>query len=198
MSLLSIFKKNRPAAITIVSGLPRSGTSLMMQMMEAGGMEVLTDSVRKADADNPRGYYEFEPVKELDKDNSWLNQCEGKVVKIVSILLYDLPRDRNYNIIFMTRNLHEVLASQRKMLNNLKTEDYQADEQLADEYEKHLNKLEKWLDQQNGMNVLYVSYNEIVQNPETNARKITHFLARDLNVSAMTSVVDSSLYRQKK
>ena len=194
-----LIKTKRPGSITIVSGLPRSGTSLMMQMLEAGGIEVLTDRIRKADEDNPRGYYEFEKVKDLDKDNSWLNQCSGKVLKIVSILLYDLPNNKNYNIIFMKRNLEEILASQRKMLDNSQlAEDNQANEKLADEYRNHLQKLMTWLDQQNCMNVLYVSYNEIIQDPEKNARKITRFLARDLNVSAMTRVVDSSLYRQRK
>ena len=194
-----LWKKKRPGTITIVSGLPRSGTSLMMQMLEAGGMEVLTDRIRKADSDNPRGYYEFEKVKDLDKDSSWLNLSSGKVVKIVSVLLYDLPRDRNYNIIFMNRNLQEVLASQRKMLHNLQhDEENQTDEQMANQYKSHLQKLIAWLDQQNNMNVLYVSYNEIIKNPGKNANEIKSFLAKDLDISAMNRVVDRSLYRQRK
>jgi hypothetical protein len=128
-----LMKKTSQSTITIVSGLPRSGTSLMMQMLEAGGMDILTDGIRKIDKNNPWGYYEFEKVKNLGKDNSWLNLCNGKVVKIISILLYDLPTDRKYNVIFMKRNLQEVLASQRKMLDNLQlVEDNQADEKLAD------------------------------------------------------------------
>ena len=194
-----LLKKSSQKTITIVSGLPRSGTSLMMQMLEAGGMDILTDGIRKTDKNNPRGYYEFERVKYLDKDNSWLNLCKGKVVKIVSILLYDLPNDENYKIIFMKRNLQEILASQRKMLNNLQqAEDNLTDEQLVDEYKNHLQKLMAWLNQQNCMKVLYISYNEIIQNPEKNARKIKRFLARDLNVKEMTRVVDNSLYRQRK
>ena len=194
-----LLKKSSQKTITIVSGLPRSGTSLMMQMLEAGGMDILTDGIRKTDKNNPRGYYEFERVKYLDKDNSWLNLCKGKVVKIVSILLYDLPNDENYKIIFMKRNLQEILASQRKMLNNLQqAEDNLTDEQFVDEYKNHLQKLMAWLNQQNCMKVLYISYNEIIQNPEKNARKIKRFLARDLNVKEMTRVVDNSLYRQRK
>ena len=194
-----LLKKSSQKTITIVSGLPRSGTSLMMQMLEAGGMDILTDGIRKTDKNNPRGYYEFERVKYLDKDNSWLNLCKGKVVKIVSIFLYDLPNDENYKIIFMKRNLQEILASQRKMLNNLQqAEDNLTDEQLVDEYKNHLQKLMAWLNQQNCMKVLYISYNEIIQNPEKNASKIKRFLARDLNVKEMTRVVDNSLYRQRK
>ncbi len=194
-----LLQKNSQNTITIVSGLPRSGTSLMMQMLEAGGMEVLTDGIRKADKNNPRGYYEFEKVKALDKDNSCLNQCEDKVVKVVSLLLFHLPDNKNYKIIFIKRNLNEILASQRAMLDRLQiSEQKEQDEKLAEEYRNHLQKTKTWFDQQKCMKVLYISYNDIIQNPAKNANKIRRFLARDLNVSAMTRVVDSSLYRQRK
>ena len=97
--------------ITIVSGLPRSGTSLMMQMLEAGGMPVLTDGIRDADEDNPRGYYELEAVKRTKDDPAWLHGAPGKVVKMIYLLLYDLPTTYNYRIIFMRRPLSEVVAS---------------------------------------------------------------------------------------
>jgi hypothetical protein len=204
MSIPSMLKKfliktKRPGTITIVSGLPRSGTSLMMQMLEAGGMEMLTDSIRKADKNNPRGYYEFEKVKDLDKDNSWLNLSQDKVVKVVSLLLFHLPDNKNYKMIFMKRNQSEILASQQAMLDHLQIKEAGGqDEKLAEEYRNHLQKLEKWLGQQNPIDVLYISYNDIIQNPGKNANKVKHFLARDLNVEAMTRVVDSSLYRQRK
>src|SRR5438445_13894335 len=107
------------AEIIIVSGLPRSGTSVMMQMLENGGVEVLTDNLRTADTDNPRGYYELEPVKRIKRDASWLPQTRGKAFKMVSQLLYDLPPGESYRIIFMERDLDEVLASQEKMLRRL-------------------------------------------------------------------------------
>src|SRR5437868_1127771 len=102
--------------LTIVSGLPRSGTSMMMRMLEAGGMPVLTDKVRSADEDNPNGYFEFEAVKRTKQDASWLDDSGGRAVKMVYRLLYDLPVNRNYRVLFMRRNLKEVLASQREML----------------------------------------------------------------------------------
>ena len=105
--------------IVVVSGLPRSGTSLMMQMLEAGGLPILMDDRRPADADNPRGYYEFQPVKTLDKDNSWMAQAEGKAVKVVSLLLYHLPPGHDYKVLFMERTIAEVLASQTAMLKRL-------------------------------------------------------------------------------
>src|SRR5438876_12209503 len=107
------------AEIIIVSGLPRSGTSLMMQMLDSGGVEVVTDHVRAADTDNPRGYHEFEKVKRIKQDASWLPLTRGKALKMVSQLLYDLPPGENYRIIFMERDLDEVLRSQEKMLERL-------------------------------------------------------------------------------
>jgi len=192
-------KKKRLDVITIVSGLPRSGTSLMMQMLEAGGMDILTDDVRKADEDNPKGYYEFEKIKNLEKDRSWLSQCEGKAVKIVSLLLYHLPKNRNYKIIFMKRNMQEIIASQRRMLQRLPRDgDDENDEIIANKYQNHLQKLEVWLEKQSHIDVLYISYNDIIENPNESAEKIRRFLRNNLNVSAMVRVVKSSLYRQRK
>src|SRR5690348_9725375 len=105
--------------ITIVSGLPRSGTSLMMQMLDKGGLEVVTDNIRIADRDNPRGYYEFEKVKTIKRDTSWLPQTRGKAFKMISQLLYDLPSSEKYRIIFMERDMDEMLVSQEKMLERL-------------------------------------------------------------------------------
>src|SRR5437764_1475845 len=100
--------------IIVVSGLPRAGTSLMMQMLDNGGIEVLTDGVRAADTDNPRGYYELEKVKRLKQDASWLPQARGKVFKMVSQLLYDLPASEAYRVLFMERDFDEMLRSQEK------------------------------------------------------------------------------------
>src|SRR5262245_30589474 len=102
--------------VTIVSGLPRSGTSMMMKMLEAGGLDPVTDNIRTADEDNPKGYYELEKVMELKNDKSWVPDAKGKVIKVISALLQDLPGDHAYRVVFMQRNMHEVLASQRQML----------------------------------------------------------------------------------
>src|SRR6185369_5935200 len=102
--------------VIIVSGLPRSGTSMMMSMLVAGGIKAMTDSIRTADEDNPKGYFELEKVKELEKDHLWLSDAAGKAIKIISALLKHLPREYPYKTIFMRREMKEILASQRQML----------------------------------------------------------------------------------
>src|SRR5947207_8783375 len=134
-------------AIIIVSGLPRSGTSLMMQMLAAGGVEVVTDHVRTADTDNPRGYYEFERVKRIKQDASWLPETRGKAVKMVSQLLYDLPPAERYRILFMERDLDEMLLSQEKMLQRL-NRPAAPREKIKQAYTLHLERLHEWLQQQ--------------------------------------------------
>lgn len=200
----SIFKKilhtNRENnSILIVSGLPRCGTSMMMQMLEAGGIPIMTDNTRKADEDNPRGYYEFEEVKKIKEDISWLEHCHGKAFKMVSALLYYLPKGKRYRVIFMKRDLMEMLASQRAMLERLaKKQDNVSDEDMAKKSEKHLLKLEDWLAKQSNIEVIYMNYNEIIQNPLENANLLNRFLEGQLNVDKMTGVVSKSLYRQRK
>ncbi len=132
--------------IIIVSGLPRSGTSLMMQMLEAAGLSILSDNERRADDDNPRGYYELEKVKALNRDNSWIDEAEGKVVKAISLLLYDLPADRQYKIVFMTRRMEEILASQSAMLQRRGEAEGPSDDRMRNYFEKHLADLTPWLD----------------------------------------------------
>ena len=186
--------------IVVVSGLPRSGTSLMMQMLDAGGMPLLVDHERKPDEDNPKGYYEFEKVKEIEKDSSWLDQARGKAVKIVSPLLQHLRTGDNYRykIIFMQRDLDEVLASQKKMAQRLKKqEDSVDDEILKQNYMKHLEEIEGWLEKQENIDVLCVRYTDVLNHPDIVADEVCSFLGIDLNMEAMRKVVDPSLYRQK-
>jgi hypothetical protein len=185
--------------VTIVSGLPRCGTSMMMRMLEAGGMELLVDNIRKPDEDNPKGYYEFEVVKKIREDASWLEGAAGKVFKMVSMLLYDLPADRNYRVIFMRRDLEEMLASQRKMLerNGKSVENYDNGE-MGRLYAAHLIDIEKWLGEQKNMEVLYVNYNDTIHDPEETALGVNRFLGNMLDVSEMLKMVDGSLYRQRK
>ncbi len=184
--------------ITIVSGLPRSGTSMMMRMIERGGMEVLTDHLRKADKDNPRGYYEFERVKQLKRDTSWLPDAEGMAVKIISQLLQYLPSNYSYKVIFMRRQMEEILASQERMLVRRGEEtDKIADEKLAALFQQHLERVQTWLDGQPNLDVIYVSYNRVLESPRDEARRVNAFLGQDLDVDAMASVVDPTLYRQR-
>jgi len=188
-------KKN----ITIVSGLPRSGTSMMMQMLMAGGMGIVTDAIRKADEDNPRGYLEWERVKKLKEDIFWLNECLGKAVKVISMLLFDLPSNYNYKIIFMQREIEEVLASQRIMLERRgETKDGVSDEHMAEKFEKHLKQVEDWIAHQSNIEVLYVKYNEVIADPLRSSKVVNNFLGEDLNTRTMAEAIEETLYRQRK
>lgn len=184
--------------VAIVSGLPRSGTSMMMRMLEAGGVPVIQDHVRTADVDNPNGYYEFEPAKKTKEDPSWLEDAPGRVVKMVYQLLYDLPADREYRVLFMRREMDEVLASQRKMLQRLgKPTDGVSDEMMAAMFRKQLAKFEEWIAAQPNFKVLEIGYNQLVDDSDELVASINDFLGGDLDVEAMREVVDPSLYRNR-
>jgi hypothetical protein len=183
--------------ITIVSGLPRSGTSLMMQMLAQGGVEVVTDNIRTSDIDNPRGYYEFEQVKKLKEDASWLPGTRGKGFKMVSQLLYDLPPSEAYRIVFMRREFDEMLASQEKMLERLGKPAAPRDE-IRRAFTQHLDRLFAWLKEQPNMKVLFVRYQDLVANPGEQAGLVNEFFGGRLDVDKMAAAVDPSLYRNRK
>ncbi len=184
--------------ITIVSGLPRSGTSLMMQMVNAAGIPALTDHVRAQDEDNPRGYYELEAVKKTRTDHSWLEGATGRVVKLVHLLLYDLPPDHSYRVIFMRRRLSEVVRSQGVMLERRGTRGAQLTaEQLIKAFEGQIDKVQQWLAGQSSFQVHYVDYNKLVENPGPAVAAINAFLGGGLDEQAMLATVDPSLYRQR-
>jgi len=185
--------------IVVVSGLPRSGTSLMMQMLHAGGMPLLLDALRPADDDNPNGYWEYEPVKRLQQDNTWMHKAEGKAVKVISALLQYLPPQHTYKIIFMQRPMPEVLASQAVMLERRGEQGGKADAQtLGTLFAQHLDRTEHWLATQKHMTVLPVHYHETIANPAETAARVAHFLDLPLAVEAMARVVDPRLHRQRR
>ena len=184
--------------ITIVSGLPRSGTSLMMQMLAAGGMPILTDGERQADVDNPRGYLEWERIKQLPKDPACIAEAEGKAVKVISLLLLSLPEGHEYRVIFMQRPLAEVLASQEVMLHHRGTAKSSADNSVvAAAFEKNLHAVNAWLDSKAYVKTLRIPYHEVLRDAEDISQKLTQFLGIDLNVEAMTRQVDATLYRNR-
>ncbi len=183
--------------IVVVSGLPRSGTSLMMQMLDRGGMEVVTDNIRTADVDNPRGYYELEKVKRIKTDASWLPDTRGKVFKMVSALLYDLPPTLRYRVIFMDRDLDELLLSQERMLQRLGRVAAPRDA-MKRSYILHLDRLRAWLGQQGHLEVLRVSYNELLKQPDREAKRVSDFLGGGVDAERMARAVDPSLYRSKR
>jgi len=186
-------------AVTVVSGLPRSGTSLMMKMLESGGMEVLIDNVRQADEDNPKGYYEFERVKQIKQDQAWLEDARGKTVKMVSALLKHLPDGYSYKVIFMRRKMEEILASQKRMLvRREEPTDKASDEAMTVWFHKHLKEVEAWLAAQPNIDVIYVSYNDTLENPVQQAKRVNQFLGNALDEKKMVGVVDPTLYRQRR
>lgn len=185
--------------ITVVTGLPRSGTSMMMKMLEAGGMTVLIDHIRTADEDNPKGYYEFERVKQIKEDKAWLPEAKGKVVKMVAALLKHLPPDYAYKVVFLRRTIEEVLASQHKMLiRRGEPADSTADERMAELFRKHIEQIEAWLAEQPNIETIYVEYGHILESPVEQAQAVNRFLGGTLDTHKMADVVDPSLYRQRR
>jgi hypothetical protein len=195
------FSKKSPVKkqpIVVVSGLPRSGTSMMMKILQAGGLELVTDLIRNADDDNPNGYFEFERVKQMSAgDRTWLDEAAGKVVKVISALLEHLPPDRSYKIIFMEREINEVLASQKKMLEHRKETSTISDEEMAEQYRAHLKAVKPWLARQPHMEVLYVGYNSMMSDPEPLCRRVIEFLGLPLDLLKMLAVPNAQLYRNR-
>lgn len=184
--------------VTIVSGLPRSGTSMMMRMLEKGGMPVMTDGVREADEDNPRGYYEFEAVKTTREDPSWVDDARGKAVKMVYRLLVDLPREYSFRVLFMERSIVEILASQRQMLVRCgRNPNDVAEEDMAALFQQELTRCKEWVAQQANFDILSVSYNEIMAGAVAPLSAINDFLDGTLDTTAMSAVIDHDLYRNR-
>jgi Sulfotransferase domain len=191
-------KRNDDKTIIVVSGLPRSGTSMMMKMLEEGGIPILTDAVRGADNDNPNGYYEFELVKKLpDGQNQWLADANRKAVKIISALLEHLPVNYRYKIIFMEREPREILASQQKMLANRNEKSSVDDAEMQEQFQKHLAAIKYWLARQPNMDVMYVDYNRMIVSPENYCQAVADFIAIPIDVSKMLAVPNERLYRNR-
>jgi hypothetical protein len=191
------FRYGRP--VVVVSGLPRSGTSMAMKMLEAGGLPLITDHEREADVDNPKGYFEDERVKNLGEmeDRSWIADGKGKGIKVVSSLLQHLPRDLNYKLLFMRRNLLEVIASQNKMLERRGETSETEDERMIELYESHLRRIRAMLRHAPHLEALDVHYTAVLEDPRREAERMVDFLRLDLDVDRMTGVVDERLYRNR-
>jgi len=186
--------------ISIVSGLPRSGTSLMMQMLDAGGLPVLSDGERKADTDNPKGYLEWERIKQLPKESGVIAEAEGKVVKVISQLILSLPEGHEYRIVFMQRPLPEVLRSQDEMLKRRGNMDLIPDSSALEEhFQRHLIEVNRWLASKANVKVLRVHYHRVLRDPKAVAEEVAAFLGAslDVDIEAMVQRVDGSLYRNR-
>jgi hypothetical protein len=197
--LEKLFKPTPAQVVTVVSGLPRSGTSMMMRMLDAGGIPPLMDEIREADKDNPKGYYEFERVKKLDEgDVAWVEDAQGKAVKVISALLKYLPDGYTYKVIFMRRKIEEILASQKQMLiRRGEPTDSVSDEELTELFGKHLEQIQAWIDEKPNVEAIYVGYNDVMENPFEGSERINRFLGDTLDVEKMVGVVDQALYRQR-
>ena len=185
--------------LIVVSGLPRSGTSMMMQMLEAGGIEIIADFERAADPDNPEGYYELERVKQIDggAETAWLTGIRGKGIKIVSHYLRYLPDTNNYRVIFVHRNLDEILASQAKMLERRGEDAGTEDARMKDLYIDHLAKAARELESRSCFVTLDLQHRETIRDPEAAAARINGFLGGSLDERAMATVVNPDLYRNR-
>lgn len=196
-----MLRKKLGPPVVVVSGLPRSGTSMMMKMLTAAGLEIITDNIRTADEDNPKGYFEYERVKDLDKneDRAWVQEHKGRVLKIISFLLKDLPDDCYYRVIFMRRDLNEVIASQNKMLvRRGETGGSTDDQKMMQLYRGHLRKVDSMLKERPNFELLDVHYRQVVDEPQVQASRVIDFLDLTVDPDQVASAVDRKLYRNRQ
>lgn len=182
--------------ITVVSGVPRSGTSLVMQMLAAGGLPVLADASRPPDAHNPRGYLEYAPVRALRRDTSWLPRARGRAVKVIHALVDALPEGFDYRLVLVRRDLREVVASQEAMLGAAAGPG-PAPERLAAIFETQLAELDAWLAARPRFRVLRLELAEVLTDPAGAAAALDAFLGGGLDVAAMAAAVDPALHRRR-
>lgn len=169
-----------------------------MQMIVAGGVPAMTDGLRTADADNPRGYYEFERVKALRTDKAWLDDAAGRVVKVIHLLMTELPPDRAYRVIFLDRDLHEVVKSQTTMLaRSGKAGGGLPAERLMAVYRSQLQSVHAWLAERPSFEVLTVAHADLIRDAASQAARMNAFLGGGLDEAAMAAAVDPSLYRNR-
>ena len=191
-------KSKTPEPVIVVSGLPRSGTSMMMKLLSEGGLPIVTDELREADPDNPNGYFELETVKKMSAGNTaWVAEAGGKAVKVISALLEYLPAGYTYKVIFMEREIQEILASQRKMLERRNEASPVDDARMAEKFRDHLSVIKPWLARQPHMDVLYISYNALMADPEPPCRRVIDFTGLSLDLERMLTVPNAGLYRNR-
>jgi len=193
-------RASRGEPIVVVSGLPRSGTSMMMRMLEAGGLAILSDGERAADIDNPKGYFELERIKNLEKetDKSYLRAARGKAVKVISFLIKDLPDENDYRVLFMRRDLDEVLASQQKMIDRLGSADAEAEAAAMKEaFRNDIARVRVLCRTRPNFELIELRYQEAIADPAAASRAVNQFLGGRLDEAAMRAAVDATLYRNR-
>ena len=200
MGIKHLYRKIRfGKPIVVVSGLPRSGTSMTMKMLLEGGLELVTDGIRTADDNNPKGYYELETVKELGKatDLSWLHDARGKAIKVISYLLRFMPQTLNYRVIFMHRNVHEVIASQNKMLEQRGESNETSDDRVVTLFEQELKKAKNLIAARSCFDAIDINHKDVLADPLQQADRINQFLGGRLDIERMAAAVDPALYRTR-
>lgn len=172
---------------------------MMMKMLETGGMPVLVDHIRNPDEDNPLGYYEYETVKTLAEGCiDWLPKAQGKAVKVIAALIPYLPPNNQYQIIFMQRDMSEILASQKKMLANRGQDPNSVDTGLISGiYQKHIKQVMSWISANPNVKLIEINYNQFLLNPVPMIARIVEFTGGTLDAEAMKKILDPSLYRQR-
>ena len=170
-----------------------------MKILVEGGLSIVTDEIRSADEDNPNGYFELEVVKQMSEGKvEWLAAAGGKVVKVISALLEHLPSEYTYKVIFMEREIKEILASQKKMLAHRNEESKIDDAEIEAQFRRHLSVVKPWLVRQPNMEVLYVSYNEMMRDAAPICKRLVDFLGLPLDIGRMVSVPSKDLYRNRQ
>lgn len=187
----------RARPVCVVSGLPRSGTSMAMALLQAGGMPIFSDGIRQADPDNPNGYFEYAGAGSLHSDSAWVYESADKAVKVVSPLLHFLPSDLHYRIVFMRRDVREIALSQEEMLRRRGREVAENPSEIERIMRAHLVQIETWLSQQKNMAVCYMDYGWVIGNPVAASEKLVQFAELKGLPIEMAEVVDQRLYRQR-
>jgi predicted AlkP superfamily phosphohydrolase/phosphomutase/tetratricopeptide (TPR) repeat protein len=208
-----IIREKRPQGIdhvrksgkvfTLVSGLPRSGTSLMMQMLASGGLPPKTDGERAADIDNPEGYFEWEAIKNVGRKPQIMDEpgLDRKAIKVISMLLQLMPYQHEYKIIFMTRPINEVVESQRAMIDRLNTEGAMIDTAtLIAGLTEHRESALEWLSKHPRARFIEVDYPTLISNPDESIKRVAEFLGPDLlpHPDRMGEAIRPNLYRKRR
>ena len=186
--------------VIVVSGLPRSGTSMMMKMLDAAALSIMTDNERAADEDNPKGYFEYARVKDLkdEADKSWVREARGQVLKVISHLLETLPDENFYRVILVRRDFDEIIASQNKMLERRGEENQVADSTVKEAYIRHLVDIRYMVRRRPNFEMIEVQFKQAMEAPRIFATDVNKFLGGNLDVESMMAVVDLELYRNRK
>lgn len=180
--------------ITLITGIPRSGTSLMMQLFKAANASIATDSIREEDENNPKGYYELEAVKGIVKNNTFLKEYDGKAIKIVAPLVTFIDLSLEYRVVFILRDLDEVVQSQEKMVGK---DQQDQKEKFKKMYALHIEKSRQFL-QAHAIPFIEIHHRELLQNPDNSLQRLIDFCGWETPMAELKSVIDDSLYRNRK